>query len=132
MKTNIVISNAFSLNMVPANTNLYTYWIKGMSVEEVRGRIAAADSMTSIVGHNDTATVFSNVLGVNVNFNRTNYTMDIDGFAKSVSGKGTEEDVRDVLIVGQYVGPRLPEGATNLPEGATIKWFLVDFYWEYN
>ena len=27
--------------------------------------------------------------------------------------------------MGQYSGPRLPEGSTSLPEGATIKWYLI-------
>ena len=31
----------------------------------------------------------------------------------------------DVALVGQYSGPRLPEGATTLLEGATIKWMVV-------
>jgi hypothetical protein len=30
------------------------------------------------------------------------------------------------LLVGQYDGPRLPEGATSLPEGATLTWFKVE------
>lgn len=29
------------------------------------------------------------------------------------------------LLVAQYKGPRLPEGATKLPEGATIEFYLV-------
>jgi hypothetical protein len=31
----------------------------------------------------------------------------------------------DEAVVAQYVGPRLPEGATALPEGANFSWFLV-------
>lgn len=31
----------------------------------------------------------------------------------------------DELLVGQYVGPRLPEGVTVLPEGARFRWLLV-------
>ena len=31
----------------------------------------------------------------------------------------------DEALVGQYEGPRLPEGARSLPEGATIRWLLV-------
>ncbi|MBI2642124.1 MAG: hypothetical protein HYW96_00935 [Candidatus Wildermuthbacteria bacterium] len=30
------------------------------------------------------------------------------------------------ILVAQYVGSRLPEGATTLPTGARIIWFLVD------
>ncbi|MFH1554639.1 MAG: hypothetical protein ABII76_07220 [Pseudomonadota bacterium] len=32
----------------------------------------------------------------------------------------------DCALVAQYRGPRLPEGATALPEGATIEWWAVD------
>jgi hypothetical protein len=31
----------------------------------------------------------------------------------------------DTVVVGQYRGSRLPEGATTLPEGATIQWLWV-------
>ena len=34
----------------------------------------------------------------------------------------------DVLYVAQYVGSRLPEGATSLPEGAEIRWLCVTVY----
>ena len=32
----------------------------------------------------------------------------------------------DVIIVCQVMGGRLPEGATILPEGITLKWIKVD------
>ena len=31
----------------------------------------------------------------------------------------------DTVMIGQYSGPRLEEGATTLPPGATIKWCRV-------
>ena len=63
----------------------------------------------SAVGHADTAAVFSSDLGVMVPANRTTIALR----------KG------DKLLVGQYRGPRLPEGAKDLPEGSTIEWVLV-------
>ena len=30
-----------------------------------------------------------------------------------------------LILVGQYIGPRLPKGATTLPEGASIEWWTV-------
>ena len=131
MLNKIVISNAFSLNMIPSGINHCLYWIKERTLDEVKVMLSAANEIASIVGHEDTARVFSDVLGVTVEYNRTNYTMDIEGFAKSVSG-GTDSDTIETLIVGQYSGPRLQEGATTLPEGATIKWFDVGFYWNYD
>ena len=95
--------NAFSLNMLGGNADII--------VREVTQRVAAslATSCTSAVGHADTAAVFSSVLGVAVPCNRATVALK-EG---------------DVALVGQYSGPRLPEGATSLPEGAAIKWLVV-------
>ena len=95
--------NAFSLNMIVGNADI--------SVREVSQKVAAilADACVSAVGHADTAAVFSAVLGVTVPCNRATVALK-EG---------------DVALVGQYSGPRLPEGATSLPEGATIKWLVV-------
>ena len=68
-----------------------------------------AFSLNMIVGHADTAAVFSSVLGVEIPCNRATVALK-EG---------------DVALVGQYSGPRLPEGATALPEGAAIKWVVV-------
>ena len=97
------ILNAFSLNMIGGNADI--------SVREVSRAIAAilASGCTSAVGHADTAAVFSNVLGVEIPCNRATVALK-DG---------------DAALVGQYSGPRLPEGATTLPEGAAIKWLVV-------
>lgn len=97
--------NAFSLNMIPDAVGEIHYQV-------IPERLAAsyvAQGVTSAVGHADTANVFSAVLGAEVPCNRTTVTMN----------KG------DRALVGQYSGPRLPEGAKTLPEGATIKWILV-------
>ena len=95
--------NAFSLNMISGDANIV--------VREVSRTMAAslAAHCPSAVGHADTAAVFSSVLGVTVPCNRATVALK-DG---------------DVALVGQYSGPRLPEGAVSLPEGATIKWLVV-------
>ena len=97
------ILNAFSLNMIVGNADVV--------VREISRAMAAclAADCTSAVGHADTAAVFSAVLGVPVPCNRATVALK-DG---------------DVALVGQYSGPRLAEGATSLPEGATIKWVVV-------
>ena len=97
------ILNAFSLNMLVGNADIV--------VREVSLKTAAglAVNCTSAVGHADTAAVFADVLGVPVPCNRVSVTLDHC----------------DMALVGQYSGPRLPEGANCLPEGATIKWFIV-------
>ena len=95
--------NAFSLNMLDGNADVI--------VRQVSQSIAAilATTCESAVGHADTAAVFSAVLGVTVPCNRATVALK-EG---------------DVALVGQYSGPRLPEGATSLPEGAAIKWLVV-------
>ena len=95
--------NAFSLNMLVGNADVV--------VREISQAVAAslAADCVSAVGHADTAAVFSAVLGVTVPCNRATVALK-EG---------------DVALVGQYSGPRLPEGATSLPEGAAIKWLVV-------
>jgi hypothetical protein len=63
----------------------------------------------SCVGHADIASVLSGLIGFDVPVNRV-----------SVSLKPG-----DVLVVGQYIGPRLPEGCKALPDGARIEWYVV-------
>lgn len=99
------ISNAFSLNMVNS-ADLPKVAFKPLTLEEVKTYVPTS---VSVVGHADTANVFSDVLGSQVLFNRTSLALK-EG---------------DALIVGQYKGPRLEEGATLLPVGATIEWVLA-------
>ena len=68
-----------------------------------------AREATSAVGHADTARVFAAALERPVEANRVTVAL----------ARGER------ALVGQYVGPRLPEGATALPEGARIDWLLV-------
>lgn len=99
-----MILNAFSANMLasfPASVEF-----EEIALEQAR---EYAKNAESAVGHADTAAVFSDVLGLPVAANRATVALS----------KG------DSVLVGQYIGPRLAEGATKLPEGATIKWLKV-------
>lgn len=98
------LSNAFSMNMV--------------SVEDftlIRARkVSPTDvpqNAISAIGHADTARIVSGILGYEVPANRMNVSLEKD----------------DVLFVAQYKGPRLPEGATQLPEGATLEFLEITF-----
>ncbi len=64
----------------------------------------------SAVGHGSTANLFSNQLGIPVPMNRVSVKLD-------------HPDLH--AIIGQYSGPRLEEGATELPEGARIEWWII-------
>lgn len=63
----------------------------------------------SVVGHSDIAAVLSGLIGFDVPVNRVSISL-LPG---------------DMLVVGQYVGPRLPEGCKTLPESARIDWYIV-------
>ena len=81
------ISNAFSLSMVAPNA---TIRVSPLNVEEV-----AALPLESAIGHADTAKVVSGLIGVDLSANRANVFL-----------KPGEK-----MVVAQYIGPRLPEGA---------------------
>jgi hypothetical protein len=101
-----LLVNAFTPGMLSSlNGNIA---LEEISVEQARA-LAATGEYLSVVGHADTAALFTEQLGVEVKFNRQTVKV----------GNGDE------LLLGQYTGPRLPEGATTLPEGAKITWCLV-------
>lgn len=97
------IINAFSKNMIPGGCRVT---FVPLTLEDAQGY---AEGSTSAVGHADTAAVFSGSLGRDVPANRVSVMLSCG----------------DKALLGQYVGTRLPEGATTLPEGATIEWFVI-------
>lgn len=106
-----VIANAFSLNMLMGDVTLDVMRANELFVRKlVVGADDGKRGFRSIVGHADTATVFSGILGAMIPVNRETYTFNPE---------------TDLLVVGQYSGPRLPEGATSLPEGARITWWII-------
>jgi hypothetical protein len=81
--------------------------VEQISLEEAK--TVLANGFVSAIGHQDTANILSNMLGVVVEVNRVNVVLNDD----------------TTLIVAQYKGPRLPEGSTELPEDARIKFYRV-------
>ena len=67
------------------------------------------DQIVSTIGHEDTAALVSEDLGLSLQFNRATVKL----------AKG------DSLIVAQYVGPRLPEGTKTLPEGSAFEYWCI-------
>ena len=96
-KANKFLANAFSLQMLKD----FPCEIK---VSEIAFEDVKLSTLTSAVGHQDTA----NVLGVECN--RINVSLE----------KG------DTLFVAQLQGGRLPEGSTTLPEGFSFKFLKVE------
>ena len=105
----VVIANAFSLNMLDLEVGVTNLQICPASPDVIRQEIEEEGGFTSVVGHADTAAIFSSLLGLDVPCNRATFHLE-EG---------------DALFVGQYKGPRLPEGATSLPEGARVEWAMV-------
>lgn len=63
----------------------------------------------SAIGHADTARIVESIIDKPVPYNRTTVSLNKNG----------------VLLGAQYESPRLPEGATELPEGVTIQFLRV-------
>lgn len=103
----LVIANAFSINMLSEFPNPVNIRFTKISLNLAK-QLAQDCEILSVVGHADTAKVFSTVLEKEVPFNRVNFVWDDSS----------------ILLVGQLKG-RLPEGATTLPENATIEWYNI-------
>lgn len=101
----IYLTNAFSINMLKGDV---TVSFKRLEKEDVRNMLRTG--FQSAIGHSDLARVVSEMLGITCTPNRINVEI----------GKN------DTLIVAQYIGPRLPEGATTLPENAKIEFWKVE------
>ena len=106
----IYLSNALSLGMLDdiETAGYATLYLISMSSHEV-ANLLRANEWESCVGHSDTALLFTSLLGVDVPLRRVTTSLRFG----------------DVMYVGQYTGPRLPEGAVSLPEGARIRWICA-------
>lgn len=102
---NIILANAFSVQML---TELSDGWIP-VTFQEISTADAKellSDGFTSAIGHADTSTVVSGILGIEVPTNRISIEL---------------KELNDIIIIAQIVGGRLPEGATTIPDGMKIK-----------
>lgn len=102
------LSNAFSLNMLE-RTNQRVHLVP-VSAVEARAHLSYPGGFTCAIGHADTAHVVGSDLALALDACRIDIQLQPG----------------DILVVAQYHGPRLPEGATTLPEGATIAYWVVD------
>lgn len=103
----IYISNAFSPQMLGGKSGL----INPVSRDEARETIAGKP-VKSIIGHADVCSIINEQLGTHFEKNRESIILGRD----------------DVLVIGQYIGQRLPEGTNHLPEGAHIEFFIAILY----
>ena len=101
----MLLLNAFSVNQLVD----FPAVVRFDPVTEGQARDIAAAGVESAVGHEETAALFSAVLGMEIPFNRATITLSPG----------------DKALLGQYRGERLPKGATALPENSTIEWRLI-------
>ena len=102
----LYITNAFSIQMLPHLATTLSF--KPVTLEQAM-KMAKANTFISAVGHEDTANVVSNLLNATVKMNRISVNLKDD----------------DVLLVAQLSGGRLPEGATTIPDGMSIQFWVV-------
>jgi len=102
------ITNAFSLNMIKDNN--VTVSIISVPTESVT-ELLTAGMLQSAIGHSDTAAVVGNMLW--------------EGFSFEANRVSISLERGESIIVAQYKGPRLAEGATKLPEGAVVEFSIV-------
>lgn len=108
----LYLLNAFSLNMLEDAGEMIPRRIDVIEVPAGwvhRTLLSPEEGYVSAVGHADTAEIFSDILGFEIPYKRVTVSLKTG----------------DDAIVGQYIGPRLPEGTKTLPEGATIKWLYL-------
>lgn len=103
----VKLGNAFSFNML--NVPQGDIRFREIDAETVSA-MADIRPIYSAVGHVDTARLLSRETGLELEPNRETVAL--------YPG--------DDFIVAQYSGPRLPEGSVVLPEGASIRWLLVE------
>ena len=84
--------------------------VKVCSIPLSHAKKLAKEGLESFVGHADACTLYSEMLGTEVKFNRVSVKLEPG----------------ETALVGQYIGPRLAEGATKLPEGAEVRWLLAE------
>lgn len=101
------LSNAFSLQMIPAGATVYTRAIDHTFFSEAVK--SGKSQIKSIIGHADMANVLTDMLGFPVEQNRESIKLT----------------PADRLYVAQITGGRLPEGSTTLPEGFKIEFICV-------
>jgi len=101
--SNFYISNAFSINMLSDTINLKMLKLESCCIPP---------NYIWAIGHQDTSILISKtMLNKKIDANRITIKPDFEN--------------GDILVVAQYKGERLPEGATELPEGATIEYWYV-------
>lgn len=110
----LYLTNSFSINMLKEEETLT---FSKVSAEEVV-QLILDNEIENCIGHADT----DNIVRGELERHHHRYKVKIPrGERKTI----TPDFETDLMVVAQYTGPRLPEGCTELPEGAEITFWLV-------
>ena len=105
------VLNGFSASMLPAEGEFEVLFCRLACPADFVANCIGYDNdyPQSAIGHADTAALVGRAIGHDLKSNRVNVTLSQGERA----------------LLAQYVGPRLPEGTTTLPEGARLDFFEV-------
>ena len=110
------ITNSFSLNMLSEETRQSGATIRVAPVSDPARYMLSRNGWQGAIGHADTRDIVSGILW--------------EGGAVYPPQPDERPTVSlesgDTCLVAQYIGPRLPEGATRLPDGARMEWYVVE------
>lgn len=100
------VLNSFSLSTLQELPDVILR-VRAITLAEAK---AVAEGAASAVGHADTASLYSERLGVTVAFDRRSIRLRCG----------------DRALVGQHVGERRPAGEVTLPSDSELCWMLVE------
>jgi len=113
-RSQLYLANAFSINMIPREHRVYEFLF--ISPFEAAALLyVLRRKVVNIIGHSDTAAIVERALRAQIP------ALELPEPQRLT----VQLAVADQVLVAQYTGPRLPEGATQLPEGARIDFWLV-------
>jgi len=120
MSGKVVLSNGFSINMLGPKAMDWAGKGDGVPLYVKKiGQAGLAETMASVtenaIGHADLAAIVAGMFPALPPASRKSVAFDMS------------DGGWDTLIVAQYLGPRLPEGTTILPEGARVECFALTF-----
>ena len=109
----IYVSSSFAMKMLTATDIGCATYITSKTLEEVEDLVEAAvergETVISAVRNQDIAAVLSEMSRLKLTFNLQTF--------KLVKG--------DVLFYANYLGPRIPRHATQLPPGGHVEWYQI-------
>ncbi len=112
--TKLYLTNAFSLNMLPPSYHVYEFRVIHAS-DAAMLLYALLPNLVNAIGHAETQALVEQTL------RKYARELQLPEPQRLTIRLAPGEEV----LVAQYTGPRLPEGATQLPDGARLEFWLV-------